>query len=360
MKNIFTLVFLLATTASSVSAQDLNIIESVEFDASQHRFLVSNADNIVVVDGNGDPVSYFGVGPVAEYGMEVMNGILYTIANNQIYGYELTAGLQQVQVAIPGVSFLNGMASDGVNRLWVTDFSAKKIYQIDVSDVLNPVVTQIVANTVTTPNGIVYDGPNNRLVFVNWGSNAKIKAVDLATNSVSDITTTSLGNCDGIDKDDQGNWFVSSWSPSAKITKFNSDFSTTTTISVSGMLAPADIAYANEIDTLIIPSTQNSRVLFVGFASGASVGEAVSENGAMSCFPNPAIDFTTINFFLNKNEFVSVDVLDVTGKVVQKVIHENLPAGEQKIVVPTWDFASGVYICRASGNGWQRSVPLVH
>jgi hypothetical protein len=360
MNKTCTLFFSLCMASTAALSQNLGTIESVEFDAEQHRFLVSNANNIVVVDGNGDPVSYFGAGPVADYGMEVMNGILYTIANNQIYGYELTAGLQQMEVAIPGVVFLNGMASDGANRLWVTDFSAKKIYQIDVTDVLNPVVTLLVANTTTTPNGIVYDGANNRLVFVNWGSNAKIKAVDLTNGAVSDLTTTSLGNCDGIDKDGQGNWFVSSWLPSAKITKFTNDFSTSATVTVSGMLAPADIAYANEIDTLIIPSTTNSRVLFVGFSNTSDVLEYVEEQGALKCFPNPAENYATLEFSLKQNDFVTVEIVDVTGAVVQKVINENLPAGEQKIVFPTWDFASGVYICRASGKGWQHSVPLVH
>ena len=70
-------------------------------------------------------------------------------------------------------------------------------------------VTQIVSNTVSTPNGIVYDGENNRLIFVNWGSNAAIKAVDLSDNSVSTLTTTTLGNCDGIDNDSYGNYYVS-------------------------------------------------------------------------------------------------------------------------------------------------------
>jgi hypothetical protein len=252
------------------------------------------------------------------------------------------------------------MASDGVNRLWVSDFTAKKIYQIDLSDILNPAVTTLVANTTTTPNGIVYDGTNNRLVFVNWGNNAKIKAVDLASGTMTTLTTTTLGNCDGIDKDGNGNWFVSSWSPSAKITKFTNDFSTSATITVSNMLAPADIAYANEIDTLIIPSTQNSRVLFVGFSNSSGIAENSGEKAALRCYPNPAQDYATLEFSLAKNEIVTLDIVDVTGTIVQKVIHENLPAGEQKIVVPTWDLASGVYICRASGNGWQHSVPLVH
>ncbi|MBK7288603.1 MAG: hypothetical protein IPI95_16910 [Flavobacteriales bacterium] len=37
--------------------------------------------------------------------------------------------------------------------------------------------TTLVANTVNTPNGIVWDPALERLWVVGWGSNAKIKAM---------------------------------------------------------------------------------------------------------------------------------------------------------------------------------------
>jgi hypothetical protein len=39
----------------------------------------------------------------------------------------------------------------------------------------------IASGLVKTPNGIVYDAANNRCVYVTWGSNAPINAIDLST-----------------------------------------------------------------------------------------------------------------------------------------------------------------------------------
>ena len=58
---------------------------------------------------------------------------------------------------ISGAVFLNGMASNGVDKLWVTDFSAKKVHELNVADLANPTSTVIVAATGSTPNGICFD-----------------------------------------------------------------------------------------------------------------------------------------------------------------------------------------------------------
>jgi hypothetical protein len=52
-------------------------------------------------------------------------------------------------------------------------------------------VKKIVASTPGQPNGIFYEKSKNRLVFVNWGNNAPISAVDLSDNKVR-------LNCDGL------------------------------------------------------------------------------------------------------------------------------------------------------------------
>src|SRR5690606_33069188 len=137
-------------------------------------------------------ISFFGSGLQASYGMEVMNNTLFAIDGNTVYGYDLTSESEVMQISIAGAAFLNGMASDGNNRLWVTDFSAKRIHEIDVSDYENPQAALVVANTLTTPNGIVYDEVEDRLIFVNWGQNAPVKQVSLPGYEVSTIVTTAL------------------------------------------------------------------------------------------------------------------------------------------------------------------------
>lgn len=357
MKFIFTLA--LITAAAVGTTQNLTGVESVEFDPTTERFLVTNGSSIVFIDDNEDADGTLATGAGADYGMEVMNGVLWAIDNNQIKGYNVSDGSLLSSASVSGASFLNGMASDGVSRLWVTDFSLKKIHQIDVSDLSNPVVTQIVANTVSTPNGIVYDGENNRLIFVNWGSNAAIKAVDLSDNSVSTLTTTTLGNCDGIDNDSYGNYYVSSWTPVARITRFNNDFSTNETITVTGLSSPADICYAQSIDTLAIPNSGNNTVRLVGFANSVGVEENTNSVDNFSIYPNPVNINSVMEFELKESQRVKIEFLDMTGKVAFQVTDEIFPSGRNKILLGALDLSSGNYICRVQSQELNSQLPAV-
>lgn len=255
----------LGLLAITCYGQSLQNIESVEYDAVNNRFFVSNSNSIIQRSSNGT-LSYFGNG-AASYGMEVMGNTLFVIQGSGVYGYDLTSEQEVMSIIIPGASFLNGMTNNGVDKIYVTDFSSSKIHEINVSDLSNPTTQVIVANTNSTPNGIVYDAANNRLIFVNWGSNAPIKAVDLSDNSVSTLTTTPYGNIDGIDEDNDGNYYISYWSSGSHISKYDADFANAPeTITVSGISNPADICYAKEIDTLAIPHSGN-QLTFLSFPS---------------------------------------------------------------------------------------------
>ena len=102
----------------------------------------------------------------------------------------------------------------------VSDFSAGRLLQIDVSDPTNMVATTLVSNTGTTPNGVtIQDGV---ATVVNWYGNADIFQVDLATGEFTTlIDGTGLGNCDGVDWAN-GSLIVSSWNPQ-RITRFSPD-----------------------------------------------------------------------------------------------------------------------------------------
>lgn len=355
MKRI-TFVLSLFIACFGMQAQNLTGVESVEYDPVSGRFFVTNGNSIVIINGDEESDGYFGSGG-ASYGMEVMNDVLWAIHNNQVKGYNLGDGSLLTTVPVSGASFLNGMASDGESRLWVTDFSLKKIHQIDVSDIDNPSVSVLVANTTTTPNGIVHDAGANRLLFVNWGANAAVKAVDLSDNSVSIVTNTTLGNCDGIDNDNDGNYYISSWSPT-RITKFSADFTVSETITVTGLSSPADICYAREIDTLAIPNSGTNTVRLVGFEQTSGIAEEKTEVG-LHIYPNPVADYFTLEFALDGTQEVQVDIFDMKGRRVKNVIRASFPAGRQKIVADRTDLSKGNYLCKVRTKKWIEAIPFV-
>ena len=339
MKNI--LFFLLALTATSMHAQSLTAIEGVEYDPTNQIFLVGNGNNVVRMHSDAIPQGTLGAAK-SNYGMEVMNGVLFSIVGTAIRGYDVTTGAQVMTHSLSGASFLNGMASNGTDKLWVSDFSAKKIYELNVANLAAPTSSIVVANTTSTPNGLTYDAANNRLVMVSWGANASIKAIDLATYTLSVITTTNLGNCDGVDHDSYGNYYVSSWSPNA-ITKFSNDFTTTSTVTVTGgVSSAADICYAEEIDTLAIPCTGNNVVKFVGFNPSFVVEGNTSEFQAYG-FPTEVKDMFTVGFDLPQAVDVNIRLFDVNGRLVNEVIHQTFPQGNHQVVLTELPTDSGIY-----------------
>ena len=343
MKSLFTTVFLYFIVYST-SAQIVFGGESVEYDSTGQRFFTSSDNTSIIQRASDGTLSYFGNGLMADYGMEIMGNTLFAITGSTVRGYDLTTEIQVMSASVPGSNFLNGLTNDGNGNLYVTGYSSHKIFKIDVTNFAMPVVTTIVSNTVTAPNGIIYDGANNRLIFVNWGTNAPIKAVNLSTNAVSTITTTTLGNCDGIDDDNYGNYYVSSWSP-ARITRFNAAFTgMPVTITAPGINSPADIGYAKAIDTLAVPNGNNT-VTFIGFAP-VGIAEKSNLDFNVSLSPNPVTENSHFSFELKATSNVLLLIYDESGKQIHQLIDEKLSVGKHYVLLSGIDLPKGNYLYR--------------
>ncbi len=334
----YVLLFISSLFPLSLSAQTLDAVESIEYDASQNRFIMSNGSSMLQRSSDGT-ISYFGTDS-GTHGIEIFNGRMFVVQGTLVKGYDLVSENLVMSINISGAIFLNGLTTDGSNRLWATDFNGKKIYEIDITDINNPTYTQV-ATTSVTPNGILYDGTNNRLIFVSWGSMAAINALDLNDYSISTIINTPNGNLDGIDSDNSNNYFVSHWSP-AGITKYDSDFTNPTTISVPGIYKPADICYAKEIDTLAIPDDGNT-LFFVGFET-TPVGDIIDGDYQFSMGPNPMVDQTLIQFNLESNEHIKLDIYNLEGKKVKSLVDAEMIAGWHKVLLTGIELETGMYI----------------
>ncbi|WP_033959697.1 T9SS type A sorting domain-containing protein [Psychroserpens jangbogonensis] len=342
MKSKITCLVLLFSVYLSFS-QNYSNAESVEYDPINDRWLVSNGNRILSDDGQGN-LSYFGTGTTS-YGIEVMGNTVFGIQGSNIVGYDLTTEQQVTTVTISGASFLNGMTSDGVNTIYVTDFGQDKIHEIDFSNFATPVATQIVANTQNTPNGVLYDGDNNRLIYTSWGNNAQIKQVDLSNNQVSTIITTSLGNIDGIDDDAAGNFYVSSWTPD-RITKYDSNFQNPETVTTPSLNNPADIGINKATGIMGIP--MGSSVIFVDLGV-LSVEEFSINKFNFTVSPNPIDTTSEINLVNLNSTSITIELLDISGKVVQ-TISNRADKGNSSVSLKNINQASGIYFIRASNE----------
>ncbi|XQP84274.1 MAG: hypothetical protein ACOJUL_14855 [Candidatus Pollutiaquabacter aromativorans] len=256
---------LLAMLPLLAIGQSYNGPESAEFDYVNRRWLIGNTSShqILSRDSLGNLSVLVNSTTSGPYGIEIVGDTVFCCSGGSIKGYLLSDGTPVYNLNVGG-SFLNGLTHDNAGNLFATDFSTKSIIRVHIaSQTFAPVATSL----PNTPNGIVFDGYNNRCVFVNWGSNAPIRAIDLATYAVTTVVTTTLGSCDGITRDAIGRYYVSNWSGQS-IVRFDSAFAAPPATVVSGLSNPADIFYNVVDDTLAIPNAGNNTVTFFGFPIG--------------------------------------------------------------------------------------------
>lgn len=232
------LLFLFLGISAISSSQVLNGPESIEWDNANSRWLIGNKGNgTILARSESGTLSNFVTGIAAgPYGIEILGNVLYACEGGFIRGYDLVSGSNVFTLNLNG-TFLNGITSDGVDNLYATDFSAKKIFKVNVSSVT---FSTLASGLAKTPNGIIYDGDNNRCLYVTWGTNAPINAINLTTNAISTVLATTLSNCDGITRDSCGNYYVSSWGNN-KLNKFDKSLTGTFTALSGTLSSPADI-----------------------------------------------------------------------------------------------------------------------
>lgn len=85
-----------------------------------------------------------------------------------------------------------------------------------------------------------------------------------------------------------------------------------------------------------------------------AVGVVEQENsiGSFDVYPNPAQDNTMVEFSLDNEDNVTLEVMDLTGKIVQSVYTGSLAAGTHRYPVNVAELSSGIYLVRLmSGEG---------
>ena len=151
----------------SLSYGQLNGPESIDYDPVNNRYLIANSANgkIMQRSVNGTISQFVANISPNPYGIEVVGNTVYACCSGKVLGFDLTTGLQVFSVNL-GATFLNGITHDNSGNLFVTDFSAKKIYRIKIATQTFNLFAQ---NLTNSPNGIIFDEPSNSLVFVSWG-----------------------------------------------------------------------------------------------------------------------------------------------------------------------------------------------
>ena len=111
-------------------------------------------------------------------------------------------------------------------------------------------------------------------------------------------------------------------------------------------MASLSSAFTNN-NRLVVGTTKG---VFVGTlgdsAFTAAINDVVPDALTVSLeqnYPNPFNPTTVIQFFLPQPDFVTLDIYDVLGKVVARMVADNLAAGKHKFEWTPHQLPSGVY-----------------
>jgi len=343
MKRI--IVLILFCCVNILQSQNYNGPESVVYDPAGKRYFISNngANQILQRDSSGQ-LSVFSTsissGP---HGLEIANNTLYACDGGTVKGFNLANGAQVMNLSTGG-TFLNGICFDGGNFLYVSDFSAKRIYKINI---IAQSSSLYISGLAKSPNGMIFDGNNQRIIWVTWGTSAPIMQASLADSTATQLAATSLGNCDGIVRDNNNNYYVSAWSTQS-VHRFDSTFSTIPLVVVSGLSNPADIYYNTENDSLVSPNSGNNTVTFHYLGTAAPTGIPQNAQGELVFYPNPSTGFIQIEN--RAGEVISAELFDLTGRKL--LAFENLNSDKAQIDISSLE--NGLYAIRIKGLGKEK------
>ena len=331
------------------SAQSYNGPESVVHDNANNRYFISNngANQILARDASGALSIFSSNISSGPHGLEIVGNTLFACDGAYMKGFDLaTAAL--VMNLNTGATFLNGICTDGVNYIFATDFTAKKIFKIDIAA---QSYTVFATGLAKSPNGIIYDGANNRIVWVTWGTNAPIMQALLSDSSVSQVTATTLGNCDGIVRDGAGNYFVSAWNTQS-IYRFDNTFAAAPVQVITGLSSPADIYYNLSDDSLACPNAGNNTVTFHYMGSTTGVGEMNEEK--VSVFPNPVTSQLSISN--NQSSIKQIEIFNIVG---EKIYSQQQTTNSKFQTINVSALSPGVYFVRVKTNGGISSAKFI-
>lgn len=361
MKKILTIVFALFASTIAFS-QAYNSPESIEFDYANNRWFIANngGNNILTRSSATGAMAVFvstgfsGGGP---HGLEIVGDTLYACAGGSLRAYNINTAALVFATSLGG-TFLNGITHDATGNLYITDYSGNKIYRFNTN---TRQFNAFVSTGLSSPNGIIYDQPNNRCVFVQW--TGAIKAVSLSDSTVSTlVASTGLSSIDGITKDGSGTYYyLASWSPSSRITRYSSTFTGATTVVSTGLGSPADIFYNVLTDTLGVPNSSAgvNNTTYHYFGSATSITESSTDGFQFAVYPNPISKTAEIKYQIAEEGNVKIEMFDITGKVVKTIVNENRPKGSHVINFDRSSFSAGNYfftISNASGTETKKIV----
>lgn len=238
-------------------------INGAPLDSDDNGFISRvNPDGTVTelkwIDGASEEVNLS-----APKGMAILGDELYVADINVVRVFNRTNGEPVRSIDITGASFLNGVASNGEDTVFVTDSGLDANFEDTGTDGIYKVMgdtyeTVVLSTELNNPNGVTVHTDGQQLMVAAFGGNG-VYHVN-ADGTFSQTATLPEGSLDGIvwETNDES-MLVSSWDAEA-IYRVNHD-SGESSVLFSDLPAPADIGLDTERNRLLVPLFNDNAVV---------------------------------------------------------------------------------------------------
>lgn len=244
--------------------------ECVYFDPESNILYVSNVSGagdkkdgvgwISRIDLNGNQVqSKWVEGLNAPMGMKAAGGTLWVTDIDEVVALDKKTGEIRNRIKVDGSKFLNDFAIGTDGTIYLSDTLANRIYQIKDGKLS----VFMSGDKLESPNGLHFK--DGKLFVAAWGLTTdwstkvpgRLYYIDPKTKSITYITEKPLGNLDGLEVDNDGDFIVSDW-VAGKI--FRIDEKGKSTVVYTGPKGFANIAFVPNKNLVVIPEMEESKV----------------------------------------------------------------------------------------------------
>lgn len=270
---IFIFLLIFSESVSAFEVQGLKTPESFIADPSTGNYFISNINgggpggkdddgfittldkdgkviNLTFIDGKNKDIILN-----APKGLDIIGNILYVSDIDFVRGFDKETGklLHDLDFKAFNPSSLNDLTHDSQGNLYVSDWIGNFIFKIETRN--NHKVSVVAkGNTLGGPNGLNIHPKTKKLINVTWES-GKVQEIDSSGNVKTIVEDKRFKTLDGIDFDNNGNMFVSSFT-GGEVYKITPDLKVD--VFLKGLTSPADINIDRKNNLLLIPSFEGN------------------------------------------------------------------------------------------------------
>jgi len=271
--------FMFASSVSAFEVTGLAVPESFIVDPSTGNYYISNI-NGQPLDKNGNGFitrlnpdgsvgqlkfidgTRSGVTLNAPKGLLIRGGTLYVSDIDHVRAFDKISGAPVGDIDLTSFKpkFLNDLAMDKRGKLYISDMGTNRLFAVDTSKGYKASVL-VSDKRLASPNGIRFHKKRNGLVVATWDS-GEIFHIDL-TGKIRPFMKTKLDTgLDGVDFDDEGNLYVSSFT-GGKVFRVNKRGRVD--VLASGLVTPADISLDRKKRLVLVPSFNGNRAFTLDY-----------------------------------------------------------------------------------------------